>query len=191
MMSRLVLLLALATPLLATAREIPARTLELGGSTALSLSALTTKATGALDVDTRTLKLDSWGSYYVAPNLGLGLALSLEDTSVAVGTARSSSRTTRIGPALAWNFSLGERTSLFALGSLTWARNASSGTPDSDGWGFGLGGGLSWFPVDAFAFSLSLSYQLLRLSSGATTSTDSGLVAGVGMSVFFLPSSGP
>jgi hypothetical protein len=191
MMSRLVLLLALASPLLAAAREIPARTLELGGSTALSLSTLTTKTTGTLDVDTRTFGIDTWGSYYVAPNLGLGLALSLQDTSIAVGGAKSSSRTTRIGPALAWNFSLGERTSLFALGSLTYGRNASSGVPDSDGWGFGLGGGLSWFPVDAVAFSLSLTYQLMKLSSGATSSTDSGLVAGVGMSVFFLPASGP
>lgn len=177
--------LALA-PFAAQARNLSPGTFELSGSTQLGFSTTSTEVDG----DPNDFDQDIWtvhgsGLVYIAPNLGVGLVLGHQNVETTYGLDKTESSTTTFGPAIGFNVSLAPQLSLKLNGNLVFARGSQDDL-DMDGFGWGVGAGLSFFPVSYLSIDAGLGYQALYLEDDVNRDWDiSGLNVGVGLSVYF------
>lgn len=150
---------------------------EVGGDMTLDLSTGSVKqkfdAPGAVEqkIDTSTVELDVSGLYYVAPNVGLGLAvLYSKETQEADGIEETSS-TAVVGPAISAQLPLAPQVALFGLAAVGYASSTFSATGDPDleasGFGFVLRGGIKYFVAKQFSLDVGLRYTLINLERDA------------------------
>lgn len=185
-MKKLVLAAAIAAlPLVTTAQQLSAGTLQLSGGTQLSFTSGTIEFEGGdeVDVDTRSLNLGAL--YYVAPQLGIGLAFDHEYSKLdAPGFPSTESTTTVIGPMVGLNLPVGSSLAVFVDGAIGLARMEEDDL-EADGLAFGLGAGLRIFPARWASFDLGLRYQKLALEFDGGGEVDTTTVSvGAGISVY-------
>jgi opacity protein-like surface antigen len=139
---------------------------------------------GAADIDTTTWSIELDGHYYLMKNLGLGLILQYQDSEVEQGAAEIETSTLFIGPQIIYNFSLGEKVSLFVKGAVGYA-DAEFQSDDADGWGWQVGGGLKYFLTNSASINAGVTYQSLSMEDGGGDVDTDGFNVGVGLSIYF------
>lgn len=90
------------------AKEIQQGTVEISGELDLSLSSTEVEPEGSIKTETDTQTIDTSISYYFAPNVGLGVLWSYENSEATRGTASAEITTTLIGPQVTLNISLND-----------------------------------------------------------------------------------
>lgn len=172
------------------ARDLNQGTIEIGGDLDLSMVSLEVKPEGGDKVETDTTTLSASALYYVVQNVGVGITWDYMSDEAKVAGDKAETTTNMIGPTAAYNISLNDKTSLKVLGAVVMSSTELSGTSISttkiDGFGWTIGGQLSYFLNDFVSLNGSLQYLSLSLEEDDTkTDVDTtGFGAGVGLSVY-------
>jgi opacity protein-like surface antigen len=181
---RTLALVSLLLPTLASARDLSAGTLQLGGDTSLGFTMSSTDY-GAGDVDTNTFDVGVSGLYYVIPNLSVGAFLDYVNQSIDFGDGESDISSTVIGPQVSYNLSLAEQLSGFGTLGLGYAK-VEADDEDASGFAWQLGGGIRYYPVRAVSLDGSITYSNLSLEDDFDNEADhSDFRIGLGLSFYF------
>jgi len=181
---RTLALVSLLIPALASARDLSAGTLQLGGDTNLGFS-MTTTDFGGGDVDTNVFDIGVSGLYYIIPNLGVGAFLDYSNESTEFEDIESDFSSTIIGPQVSYNLSLAEQASAFGTFGLGYAK-VDADDAEASGFAWQLGGGIRYFPVSAVSLDGSITYSNVSLEDDFNNEGDvSDLRIGVGLSFYF------
>lgn len=185
-MKRLLIACLALLPFAAQARNLTPGTFELSGSSQLGFSSTSTEVDGALyDYDQDIWTVRGAGLVYVVPNLGIGLVLDHQNVETTYGPDKTETSTTTFGPMIGFNLSLAQQLSLKLNGNLVFAKGSQDDV-DLDGFGWGVGAGLSFFPVPYLSVDAGLGYQAVYLEADGGGDVDtSGLNVGLGLSVYF------
>lgn len=179
----------------AEAREIEPGTLKLSGATNASFFNTTEESDGVEDTDTNTLSLEADAVYFVTGNIGVGGALTFEnsetDFSAAAGGGRFDSTTFIIGPTIAVDVPLTEALNFIADASVgifqMELEDEVGKLADADGLAYQLSAGVAMFPAKQVSLDLVAQYQVL---DGEDTASDvdikqSSMGVNLGVSVYF------
>jgi len=171
---------------ISSARDIDQGTIEINGGLDLSISSakLEPESGGRVDIDTKTINLG--GLYYVAQNFGLGFSWDYTSTDIESNNLSAETSTSIFGPAALYNVSINEDMSLRFLGAFLISSSDADYSGSNDGFGWGLGGGLSYFISDHVSVNGTVQYVYLKLEDDDTgVDMDSnGFGAGIGLSVY-------
>jgi len=186
MMKKLLMLaLMLTVPTASLADNVKQGAIEVKGASALSFSSSSVKPDGGDKTTTSTFLLDTSAAYYVTPNIGVGLELAYDRTTIKpTGLPEVKDTMWSIGPKVVYDRGIAEKMSFFAEGmvGLTGMDNDGSKV---DGWGFGLGAGVKYFFAPAFSADVGVKYQYAKLEDDASNkATANNLFVGVGFSVY-------
>lgn len=180
---RTLALVSLLLPALASARDLSAGTLQLGGDANMAFSAGSADF-GAGDVDTNTFQIGVSGLYYLIPNLGFGAFLDYVNESTEFAGETSDASTTIIGPQVSYNLGLSEQVSGFGTFGIGYAKMEQDDA-DASGFGWSIGGGLRFFPTRSVSLDGTLSYANVNLEDDFNNEADfSDLTVGVGISFY-------
>lgn len=152
----LALLLVLALPAVAAARDIDEGTVEITGTSQLNMN-WSSSDSGGGDVDTYTLNVDA--QYYIMKNVAVGGFFSYEDLDFEAG---GDTTLWLIGPQATYNVSYDDKLSFFGTVGLVYA-DYEIGDTSGDGFGIRLGGGMKFFLTKNVALVGQLRYQRLDL----------------------------
>ena len=198
--------LALAAfPLLAGASELAPATVEIKGTSFLSLSAASTDTkSGGQSVTSDSLALggDVGGLYYVLPNFGLGIHGGYDYSRFKANGITTTSDALSVGPLVSYQFPVAPRLAIFQRAQGSWIHGSSStsgGSPGlattfdgrltTRGYGFGLQAGVKYFPVKAVSLEAGLGWSLTHVENdgfpGKVTSDSSRFGLDVGLSIYF------
>lgn len=173
------------------ARNLDQGTVEIGGGLGLNIISIDVKQEGASKEDFDSTALSANALYYVAQNIGVGIAWDYSTSETRRGVYYKYEETSNsIGPMAAYNISLNEKTSLKLGGTLVKLTSESKETgyvtSTTDGYGWSLGGQLSYFLNDFVSLDGGLYYvSLSRENNKTKTSIDTtGFSTGIGLSVY-------
>lgn len=188
-MLRLSLVLAALLPSVALAGP-HAGALKLSGQAGFAFSSGKTTADGApgeLKSTTQSGRLD--GYYLFHANFGAGAWLEYTSAKLeSGGETFLDQRDLLAGPALTVEYPVSPELSLFAEGAYLFGKTTitADGEEDSESTqGFGVGGGLAWFPVHAVSLDLGVRYSSLKVKVQEITTTTATFGVQVGFSVYF------
>lgn len=172
-------------------------TIELSGATSVLMNKQTLTPsdsngnTAGTDVDLSSTVIGVSVVYYMTPRLGIGGTVNYQKMTMAQGgTTTSDIAGGTFGGVLKYRVPLGGRADFVLSGSGGANQvkiNPSSGGPDSTGY-FWLGGGaVSVVVTPSSTFDIGVSYQHSKFNSGngGGSMSASGLIAGVGFSLYF------
>ena len=186
-MKKLLAILAVVIlPVVASASEIKPGTIQVSGATKLNFDSVSWKVDGTKVADITMFGVDGAALYYITPMIGVGLDLRFENQSVKpVGGTSESTSAYSIGPKAGLDYPLGENLAAFADVALLLSK-ADFGGVEGSGFGFGIAGGVKYFPVSVLSLDAGLrySYQSLKLDDGFDTKAsigDFGVFAGVSL----------
>jgi len=171
------------------AKEIQRGTVEISGGTNVSFSSTEIKPEGRTKTEIDTQAIDASVLYYFSPNVGVGMLWNYQDYETTTGTFSFEQTTTLIGPQLAINVSLNDKTSFKLKGSVFVSSTEVSDSwskTKSDGFGWAVWGGLSYFVMESVSFNGGITYASLSTEddfNNADTDT-TNLSVGVGISVY-------
>ena len=198
---------------LAQAKDLAPGTIEVAGLTSGSFMMLKLKPDGggqSTDIDVMTTMASA--EYYIMPNLGVGGLLSYDRIKIGIRDDDVKVSLILVGPQAKYNFNLGDNLNAYAVGAFGYSKQTidTGSSGDANGWFWRVGGGVQVFATDSVAIDLGLSYQMISekitaggagsfrglaasresvskapASSGDVKFDVSGLVFGVGLSVFF------
>lgn len=152
----------------AHSRNLSSGTFEVGADSQLTTTSLSSDSDVDGSASASSLGFSLLTSYYIAPNIGLGLTWeykSLKRTTVDAGDEKETS--SLLGVAMSYNVSVSVRTSLrlfgvVALGAI--GENAAlSGSSSSDAWAWTGAGQLSYFLREWMSLDATLGYQSILL----------------------------
>ena len=188
-MLRSILVLAALLPTTALAGS-HAGALKLSGQAGFAFSSGKTTADGApgeLKSTAQSGKLD--GYYLFHANFGVGAWLEYASAKLESGGATFlDQRDLLAGPALTVEYPVTPEVHLFADGAYLFGKTTitADGEEDSESsQGFGVGGGLAWFPVHAVSLDLGVRYSSLKAKVQGLTTTTATFGVQVGFSVYF------
>jgi len=166
----------------AQAKDIDAGTVEVAGAATIGYQStdLEVKDGGTTDQAAWTVVLNS--NYYFMPNLGAGLVL--EYSSLEIDDMDR--KTTEIGPALVYNFSMNEQVSLPLFGAITYASMDETDIDKYSGWGWKIGTGVKYFMADNVSLNGTVDYGQQYLTHDVLPDLDvKGFSVMGGLSVYF------
>lgn len=172
------------------ARNLDKGTIEIGGGLGLSTTSLEMKPEGSSKIETDSTALSANVLYYVAQNIGVGITWDYSSNEMKSSGYKFETTSNTFGPMAAYNISLNEKTSLKLGGALVMSstedKETGFATTTVDGYGWNLGGQLSYFLNDYVSLDGSLDYVSLSLEEDSTkTEIDTtGFAAGVGLTVY-------
>jgi hypothetical protein len=168
----------------AYAREIEVGTFQMSGATDLRYESKNIELADGTESDVWQMQFKLGATYYLLRNFGVGAYLDFAQ----IGLEDKEIQKYHGGPMVLYNYSLNERTSLFAKAAVGFLRvTADTKGSDRDGWEYMLGGGLRVFltPTISLDSGLVFNRQEWDAQAGAVKSTDSQIAAEVGLSVYF------
>ena len=194
-------------PLAAAGIEPGEGTIEVSGTSALSMGSTRTESTytspgmpaSSGESSGTSLSLSGGVLYYFSPAVGVGLDLAWSSDETSSGSYQRTIRSTAVSPKIGGETPITEDVSLFAdvrLGyqlSSTETRGSST-TPDGTvtfhGVRFGVRGGVKWFPAENVSLNAGAEYVAVRQAAdqpgGATQENrTSTLRAIAGVSIYF------
>ncbi len=179
-------------PALAGARDLGPGTWELSGGTNLDFGKTTSSRSGASDLETTVVSVDTDGLYYPVKNLGIGLGLGYDRSESDSGVYSSESSTSVIGPQAKLSIPFAPQASVLLSGAVgrMWVRQETNDLPveHADGWLFVGGAGVRMFPADFVALDVTVNYMRGSIDYedlGAPEVDMSGWDLGLAISVFF------
>ena len=169
------------------AKDLGKGSIEISGDLALSVDSVGLKSKGfdKTTTDTTTLSVDAL--YYVAPNIGVGLTLTHESIEIKSAGDKNKTTTQIIGPAISYNVSLNDKTSLKLQGAIANVSSDLDDTTTIDGFGWEIGGKISYFLNDFVSIDAGLSYLSASLEDNGSPSIGvdvTGFSTGAGISVY-------
>ena len=169
------------------AKDMPRDTIEIGGDFDISVSSVDLDIEGE-EVDTDTTSISMSVLYYVEENLGVGLTWGYENSEVSFEGGSSESTTNFLGPAVAYNFSLNENTSMKLYGAVAISameeKDSDLGKAKYSGYAWVTAGIISFFVNDSVSFDASLSYVSMSLEDDEIDLDVDGFSTGLGVSVY-------
>ncbi|MDW7646517.1 MAG: outer membrane beta-barrel protein [Desulfuromonadales bacterium] len=179
-MSMVLASLILTTPVYA--KDLKMGTFEVSGSTGLSLNATTLEGPGGdeIDVDTASLVLD--GKYYFVDNFAIGLTYNYLNIDSEFDGLDSEITAYGIGPIAEVNLPLSSKAALFGNFSVG-VMNIEVDGADSDGYFWGIGGGLKYFLNDSVSMNGALGYTYGEFDDDDVEIDNLG--ANFGISIYF------
>jgi len=187
-MLRLALVLAALLPSVALAGS-HAGALKLSGQAGYAYSSSELTAEGSsekLELTSQRGRLD--GYYLFHANVGAGAWLELEGTKQKLLDEELGEKTILVGPALLLELPVSEQLALFAEGAYLFGKTVftADGEDQSvDSHGFGVAGGVAWFPVHAVSLDLGLRYTSMKVDVSGVTTTTATVGFQAGFSVYF------
>ena len=174
------------------ANNINQGTIEIGGDLDFSVFSGELKpeqGNGKTEIDSTYFSANAL--YYIQPNLGLGIIWnyeSTESTEFYLGSidANEESSTTEFGPIVSYNMSINEQTSFKLQGGVT-IISSERYNLDMSGFGWLIGGQLSYFINENISFDTSLGYTSGTIENDNSVYADidiSGFGIGVGLSIY-------
>ena len=172
-------------PLMAQARDIPAGTFQVSGSTTLDFLSEEEELEGfGSDLERSTWEVRGTAGYYVIPNLAIGLVLEHESREVRLDGDKGEQSSTTFGPQVFFNLGLSEKASLQLRGGLLLSKAETNGD-EVDGFGMNVGAGVSYFVHQIVSLDAMLGYQSTSFDDDAGADKEkSGFGIGFGVSVY-------
>jgi hypothetical protein len=175
------------------AKDIEKGTISLSGSTNGGLSFLTTEVdTLDTEFDITTINLESFVRYFVKENIAIGVGYSFDNTNVEYeGGLETEETTLVIEPGAFYNHSINEDNSILFGASIGFgtieSSETGSETEELDLSSFTLGASFQHFINDSVALNADAAYVTTTLEedSSGTEAETSGLVFGVGATIYF------
>lgn len=177
----------------AYSKEIPKGTVEVSGDSSFSIGSSEAKQDGVSgSEDTDTLLLSVTATYYVAPNVGVGMFWSKEDEEVDDGINSASSNINIIGPVVGYNVSIDPNSSLAFFAGIVligdYEREVNGfTTSEGDISGHVLGADFKHFVADSVSVNVGFAISSLTIEEdgGSDVDIDSTDLS-VGLSVYFM-----
>lgn len=149
----------------AYAKDIDAGTVEVSGAATLGYNSTDIEIKDGPTTDQSSWGLNLNSSYYVMPNLGVGLLL--EYNSVDIADVEIS--TLGIGPIVTYSFSMNEQVSLPIFGALTYNSQTGDLLDDPSGWGWTIGAGVKYFMADNISLNGIVDYGQVYYETDTTS----------------------
>lgn len=172
------------------AKDLEASTIEVAGNIGLSIASLETSSSGFPDSNTDKQAASFSGISYFQKNIGVGLSFDYDHTETETAGLTNEITSNMIGPIILFNISTGEKTSVKLHGAAiySWAEQVDStfGNTVMDGFGWRIGGQLSYFINDRVSLNTGLSYASIELKDDVFDETfnTKGLAIGAGLSIY-------
>lgn len=185
-MKRIFFIAMTVLPLMAHARDIPARTFQVSGSTTLDFLSEETDIEGfGTAFETDRWQVRGAAGYYLIPNLAIGLELRHESSEVTAEGTKIEDSSTELGPQVFFNIGVSEKASLQLKGGLLFAKKELGDGTEFDGFGMNVGAGLSYFVHQIVSLDAMLGYRSVSFEDDAGEEFDeSGFGLGLGVSVY-------
>ncbi len=138
----------------AQAKDISAGTVEVSGAATLGYNSTDIEVKDGITTDQSSWGLNLNSSYYVVPNLGVGLLLEYDSNTIA----DIDSSELGIGPIATYSFSMNEQVSLPIFAAITYNSMTGDLADDPSGWGWVIGAGVKYFMADNISLNGIVDY---------------------------------